>query len=68
MSASAVTLSIIFGIIGVGFAIGFFAGSRYEMDLEQWTVAAIAMESIASRVRSSACTRCSVSSRPVRSP
>ena len=39
MSASAIALTIIFGIILVGSAIGFYAGSRYKMDLEQWTVA-----------------------------
>jgi len=39
MSGSAVALTIIFGIILLGSAIGFYAGSRYKMDLEQWTVA-----------------------------
>jgi SSS family solute:Na+ symporter len=39
MSGSAIALSIIFGIILLGSAIGFYAGSRYKMDLEQWTVA-----------------------------
>lgn len=40
MSASAIALPIIFGLIAAGSAIGFFAGARYKMDLEQWTVAA----------------------------
>src|SRR5258706_2872075 len=39
MSENAVALTIIFGIVGLGSAIGFYAGSRYKMDLEQWTVA-----------------------------
>jgi SSS family solute:Na+ symporter len=39
MSGSAIALTIIFGIILLGSAIGFYAGSRYKMDLEQWTVA-----------------------------
>jgi SSS family solute:Na+ symporter len=39
MSPSAVALSIIFGIVAVGSAIGFYAGARRRMDLEQWTVA-----------------------------
>ena len=38
MSASAVALTIIFGIVGLGSAIGFYAGYRHKMDLEQWTV------------------------------
>jgi SSS family solute:Na+ symporter len=38
MSPSAVALSIIFGIVAVGAAIGFRAGARRKMDLEQWTV------------------------------
>src|SRR5215469_14161100 len=39
MSPSTVALSIIFGIVAIGSAIGFYAGARYKMDLEQWTVA-----------------------------
>src|SRR5215471_9523762 len=39
MSPSTIALSIIFGIVVVGSAIGFYAGARYKMDLEQWTVA-----------------------------
>jgi len=39
MSGSAIALTIIFGIILLGSAIGFYAGSRRKMDLEQWTVA-----------------------------
>ena len=39
MSPSAIALSIIFGIVLIGSAIGFYAGARHKMDLEQWTVA-----------------------------
>jgi SSS family solute:Na+ symporter len=39
MSPSAIALAIIAGIVAVGTFIGFYAGSRYKMDLEQWTVA-----------------------------
>lgn len=39
MSPSTIALSIIFGIVVIGSAIGFYAGARYKMDLEQWTVA-----------------------------
>jgi len=39
VSASGVALTIIFAIVAVGSFIGFYAGSRYKMDLEQWTVA-----------------------------
>jgi solute:Na+ symporter, SSS family len=39
MSPSAIALSIIFGIVAIGSGIGFYAGARYKMDLEQWTVA-----------------------------
>jgi SSS family solute:Na+ symporter len=39
MSPRAIALTIIFGIILLGSAIGFYAGSRRKMDLEQWTVA-----------------------------
>ncbi len=39
MSASALALTVIFGIVLLGSLIGFYAGSRYKMDLEQWTVA-----------------------------
>ncbi len=38
MSPSMIALSVIFGIVMVGSIIGFYAGSRYKMDLEQWTV------------------------------
>ena len=38
MSASACALTVIFCIVAVGSGIGFYAGSRYKMDLEQWTV------------------------------
>jgi SSS family solute:Na+ symporter len=39
MTPSVVALSLIFGIVIIGSAIGFYAGARYKMDLEQWTVA-----------------------------
>jgi SSS family solute:Na+ symporter len=39
MNASTIALAIIFGIVAVGSFIGFYAGSRHKMDLEQWTVA-----------------------------
>ncbi|HWX68482.1 MAG TPA: sodium:solute symporter family protein [Steroidobacteraceae bacterium] len=39
MSAAAVCLAIIFLIVAVGAGIGFLAGVRRRMDLEQWTVA-----------------------------
>ncbi|MDR3699600.1 MAG: sodium:solute symporter family protein [Candidatus Sulfopaludibacter sp.] len=38
MSARAVSLAMILGIIALGSAIGFLAGARRKMDLEQWTV------------------------------
>ena len=39
MNPSTVALSIIFAIVVIGSGIGFYAGARYKMDLEQWTVA-----------------------------
>jgi SSS family solute:Na+ symporter len=39
MSPSAVALAVIFTMILLGSAIGFWAGARRKMDLEQWTVA-----------------------------
>jgi solute:Na+ symporter, SSS family len=39
MSPGAVALTVIFCIVAAGSAIGFFAGGRRKMDLEQWTVA-----------------------------
>ncbi|MBS1854492.1 MAG: sodium:solute symporter family protein [Acidobacteria bacterium] len=39
MSPGAVALSTILAIVGFGAAIGFLAGARRKMDLEQWTVA-----------------------------
>jgi SSS family solute:Na+ symporter len=39
MTAGAVSLAIIFVIVAFGSLVGFYAGSRYKMDLEQWTVA-----------------------------
>src|SRR3981081_714486 len=38
MSPSAVSLTTIFVIVATGAAIGFLAGVRRKMDLEQWTV------------------------------
>ncbi len=38
MSENVIALSIISGIVAVGAATGFYAGSRHKMDLEQWTV------------------------------
>jgi SSS family solute:Na+ symporter len=38
MSPSAVSLTTIFVIVAIGVAIGFLAGVRRKMDLEQWTV------------------------------
>src|SRR5882672_10323691 len=38
MSPSAIALAAIFSIVVVGSAIGFFAGTRHKMNLEQWTV------------------------------
>ncbi len=38
MNPSATALLIILGIVGVGSFIGFLAGARRKMDLEQWTV------------------------------
>ena len=37
MSPAAVALTLIFGIVVVGVAIGLLAGVRRKMDLEQWT-------------------------------
>ena len=39
MSASATALAIIFAIVLAASALGFYAGARRRMDLEQWTVA-----------------------------
>ncbi|HWC95996.1 MAG TPA: sodium:solute symporter family protein [Candidatus Sulfopaludibacter sp.] len=38
MTPSAISLATIFAIVGIGAAIGFLAGARRKMDLEQWTV------------------------------
>lgn len=38
MSGSVVALAIIFFIVAFGSAVGFYAGSRRKMNLEQWTV------------------------------
>jgi SSS family solute:Na+ symporter len=38
MSPSALALTVIFGIVLLGSAIGFYAGTRQKMSLEQWTV------------------------------
>jgi SSS family solute:Na+ symporter len=40
MTSSAIALSVIFGIVAIGSLIGFLAGFRRSMDLEQWTVGA----------------------------
>jgi solute:Na+ symporter, SSS family len=40
MSPSAISLTTIFGIVGLGVVIGFLAGVRRKMNLEQWTVGA----------------------------
>lgn len=39
MTPSAIALSVIFAIVVLGSALGFYAGARHKMDLEQWTVA-----------------------------
>ena len=39
MNPSVVALTVIFGIVTVGSVLGFYAGARHKMDLEQWTVA-----------------------------
>lgn len=39
MSGSAIALAGIFAVIGAGSVLGFYAGARYKMDLEQWAVA-----------------------------
>jgi SSS family solute:Na+ symporter len=38
MSSSVVALTVIFGIIVFGAGVGFYAGARHKMSLEQWTV------------------------------
>ena len=38
MSDSLVALLVISGIVSLGAFIGFYAGKRHKMDLEQWTV------------------------------
>jgi solute:Na+ symporter, SSS family len=39
MTPSAIPLGVIFAIVALGSAIGFYAGAHRKMDLEQWTVA-----------------------------
>jgi solute:Na+ symporter, SSS family len=39
MSGEFVALSMVVVVVAVGSAIGFYAGPRYKMDLEQWAVA-----------------------------
>jgi SSS family solute:Na+ symporter len=39
VTPSAIALGVIFVIVALGSAIGFYAGARRKMDLEQWTVA-----------------------------
>jgi SSS family solute:Na+ symporter len=38
MSPSAISLTMIFAIVGISATIGILAGARRKMDLEQWTV------------------------------
>jgi solute:Na+ symporter, SSS family len=38
MRSAATALAVMFAIVAVGTAVGFLAGSRQRMDLEQWTV------------------------------
>ncbi|MGH8288640.1 MAG: sodium:solute symporter family protein [Steroidobacteraceae bacterium] len=38
MTPAATTLAVMFAIVAIGTAVGFLAGSRQRMDLEQWTV------------------------------
>jgi solute:Na+ symporter, SSS family len=38
MTPAATALAVMFAIVAVGTAVGFLAGSRQRMDLEQWTV------------------------------
>src|SRR5512137_486157 len=39
MDSSMIALSVIFGIVLVSSIVGMYAGGRYKMNLEQWTVA-----------------------------
>ncbi len=39
MSPSAIALAVMIAVVGVGVVMGFYAGLRRKMDLEQWTVA-----------------------------
>jgi len=39
MNRGATALTFIFGIVVLGSSIGFYAGARRKMDLEQWTIA-----------------------------
>src|SRR5450432_3110300 len=38
MSPTAIALAIILFIVALGSALGFYAGTRHKMSLEQWTV------------------------------
>jgi solute:Na+ symporter, SSS family len=38
LSPAAIALAVTFAIVAIGTAVGFLAGSRQKMDLEQWTV------------------------------
>jgi solute:Na+ symporter, SSS family len=38
MTPAATALAVMFAIVAIGTAVGFLAGSRQRMDLEQWTV------------------------------
>ena len=39
MTPSQIALSVIAGIVGVSSVVGFYAGTRHKMSLEEWTVA-----------------------------
>lgn len=39
MNSATIALGLIIGIVAVGAVVGFLAGARRKMDLEQWTVA-----------------------------
>jgi len=39
MDSTVIALAVIFGIVVLSSVVGFYAGARYKMDLEQWTVA-----------------------------
>src|SRR5262245_38728671 len=39
MTSAAIAMAVIGAIVTLGASVGFYAGARYTMDLEQWTVA-----------------------------